>query len=49
MRSNNYYYIVLDFCNGGDLQSYVEKVKKVPEEVARTMIQQVINGMIHLN
>jgi serine/threonine-protein kinase ULK2 len=23
MRSTNFYYIVLEFCNGGDLQSYI--------------------------
>ena len=48
MRSNNHYYLILDYCNGGDLQSYIEKVSRVSEEIGRRIIMQVIEGMNHL-
>ena len=49
MRSSNHYYIVLNYCNGGDLQSYLEKVRRVSEVTVRKMANQMIYGMDHLN
>lgn len=48
MRSDKHYYLIVDFCNGGDLQNYIEKVHRISEEIGRQIIQQVILGMNHL-
>lgn len=31
MESDNYYYIVQEYCSGGDLSSVIEKRKRIPE------------------
>ena len=48
MKSKNHYYLVLEYCNGGDLASYIELVKKVSEEEGRLIIKQIVEGMAHL-
>ena len=30
MKSDNHYYLVLEYCNGGNLSSYLELVKRAP-------------------
>ncbi len=47
MKSDNHYYLVLDFCNGGDLSQYLRLVKHVDENVARIIISQLVDGMTH--
>lgn len=34
-KSENHYYLILEYCNGGCLASYIELVRGVNEEVAR--------------
>jgi len=48
LKSDNNYYIVLNYCNGGNLSTYINLVKRVPEEVGRLMIKQVVEGMHHM-
>jgi len=35
MRSLNYYYIVLDYCNGGDLHTFLSIQTRINEEAVR--------------
>lgn len=39
MKSDNHYYLVLEFCNGGNLSAYLELIKRIPENVSRVMIK----------
>jgi serine/threonine protein kinase len=39
MKSKNSYYLVLEYCNGGDLASYIDLVGKVNEETARIIVK----------
>lgn len=48
MKSKNSYYLILDYCNGGDLASYVASRGRLLETEARDVIYQVIDGMRHL-
>ncbi len=47
--SENHYYLVFEYCNGGDLSDYKKKLAgKVPEEMARTWMKQVVKGLSKL-
>lgn len=48
MKSRTSYYLVLEYCNGGDLSSFVKRKGKLSEDEARTVVSQVIKGMEHL-
>ena len=48
MKSKSSYYLVLEYCNGGDLASFIKTVGRVKEDEARTVILQIIDGMMHL-
>jgi len=48
MKSDNNYYIVLDYCNGGDLESYLQLKKQLHEDIVRIMVAQLVDAMHHL-
>ena len=39
MKSDSNFYIVLDYCNGGDLSDYIKLVGNVPEPAAKAIIK----------
>ena len=49
MKSKSSYYLVLDYCNGGDLATFVANVGKLSEDISRLIIIQIIQGMMHLH
>ena len=49
MKSKNSYYLILDFCNGGDLASLLNQKERLSEVEAREVIYQVVDGMCHLH
>ncbi len=49
MKSDNHYYLVLDYCNGGDVSEYLKYVNYVKEPIARKMIGQLVEGMAHFS
>lgn len=49
MRSKNSYYLILEYCNGGDLNSFMMLKGKLSEEEGRLVIKQIIEGMIYMN
>ena len=49
MKSKKSYYLILDFCNGGDMASYMSKYKRLGEAEARVVARQLVEGMSHLH
>lgn len=48
MESTNNYYIVQEYCDGGDLRAFLKNRGSVPEQEAIEIIAQVCNGFIEL-
>lgn len=53
-RSNNHYYIVMEYINGGGLSNclkkYMERHKKAfPEEIVQHLMRQIIEGLYYLH
>ena len=38
------FYLVLEFCKGGDLADYLDKKKRIPEPQAIPILKQILNG-----
>lgn len=34
----------MEFCNGGDLEGYLDKKKRLTEDEATTFLKQIVNG-----
>ena len=47
-KTFNNYYLVLEYCNDGDLDGYVKKRKYLTEEEAIEILCEIINGFHHL-
>jgi hypothetical protein len=48
MESTNNYYIVQEFCDGGDLRGYLNKKGVIPEKEGINIIAQVCNGFVEI-
>ena len=48
MESNNYYYIIQEYCNGGELRKLMKKAGKLPEQQAISLLKQICNGFVEL-
>lgn len=44
MESSNNYYLILQYCNNGDLEQYVKKKHHLMEEEAIYFLKQIMNG-----
>jgi len=49
MKSKNSYYIILEYCNGGDLASLINFQIKLKENEVRDIAFQIVKGMNHLH
>ena len=49
MKSRSSFYIVLEYCNAGDLGSLMRAHERLGEEEAREIIWQLVDGMSHLH
>ena len=49
LETNNNYYLVLDYCRSGDMESYVKKHKGLGEDEAVYLLMQVMNGFKELH
>ena len=38
---DNYIYLILEYCSGGDLSTYIRRYKRLPEKVARKFLRQL--------
>lgn len=48
MESTNNYYIVQEYCDGGDLRGHLTKRGCFPEKEAINIIAQVCNGFVEI-
>ena len=48
LRTTNNMYMVYEFCNGGDLEEYLRRKKRLTETEATSFIKQIINGCFSL-
>jgi serine/threonine protein kinase len=49
MKSKNSYYLILDYCNSGDLATFLSLQDKLNETEAKEIIYQIVDGMNHLH
>lgn len=47
--SQNNFYLVLDFCAGGDLSKYIKKSQRLRENTAFNFLSQIADGIAFLN
>lgn len=40
---------VLEYCDGNDLDFYLKQNKTIPEREARSIVQQIVSALRHLN
>ena len=48
MESKHSYYIIQEFCDGGELRQTMKKKGKIPEKEAIAMLTQICNGFVEL-
>ena len=46
---NNFYYMVEEYCSGGDLFDYIQKIKNFSEKIAATIFNQLLSAINHLH
>ena len=46
---NNTFATVLEHCSGGDLEGYVKAHETLPEKEAKSIVAQIISGLLYLN
>ena len=44
LNTTNNIYLILDYCDGGDLKTYLKKHKRLSEEKALNIVKQILNG-----
>ena len=42
-------YMVLEYCNGGDVMQQIEKIKNFTEDQARIVAQQIVSGLCYFH
>ena len=47
-KTPNNFYLILEYCNGGDLDAYVKKRKYLTEDESIEIMCQLIHGFEHL-
>ena len=48
-EDEQYYFIIMEYINGGNLFSYVKKRRKLSEKVAKFIFRQIILGIQHIH
>lgn len=49
METNNNFYLVIQYCNNGDLESYLKKYGHLTENEAVYFLMQIMNGFRELH
>ena len=48
-ETRNHFWIILEYCSGGDLFSLLEKEKKLPEESVKKFAFELLEGLSYLH
>ena len=48
-KTRDHFYIIFEYCEGGDLAGYLKKRKRLSEKQVRKLMQQIANGLKPLN
>jgi serine/threonine protein kinase len=48
LESSNNYYIIQEFCDKGDFRAYLRKKKILPEDEAKYILTNILNGFLDL-
>lgn len=43
-KTTSYYYVFLEYCEGGDLEKYIKSRGRIPEEEALQLFYQIVKG-----
>lgn len=49
METQNNYYLVIQYCNNGDLEKYLKKYSHLTENEAVYFLMQILNGFRELH
>jgi len=49
IRTTQHFYIVFEYCEGGDLAGYLKKHERLEEKQVRRFMKQIANGLKSLN
>lgn len=49
IKTNNHIYLIMDFCDGGDLHQYIKKNGKFDENNSKQIFLQIVNGIRFLH
>lgn len=44
-----YIYLIMNFCDGGELYDKIEENQRLPEEISRNYFRQILSGVQHLH
>jgi serine/threonine-protein kinase ULK/ATG1 len=44
LKTHNHFYLIVEYCDGGDLNKYIEKKKGLKEEEALRFFYQIVRG-----
>ena len=48
-KSNSHFFLVLEYCNGGDLSQFIKQRERVVEDLARRFLTQIATGLCILH
>ena len=46
---DNYIYLIMEYCQGGDLSTFIKSRRTIPEKYVRKFIQQIACALKHLH
>lgn len=49
IRTGQHFYIVFEYCEGGDLAGYLKKKERLSEKQVQNIMKQIANGLKQLN
>lgn len=48
-QDESYIYMVMEFCNGGEIYELIEERQHISEDLARDFTRQILHGLMHLH
>ena len=48
-ETNDYVYLIMEYCENGELYKYLQKRHKLPEEEVKNVMEQLVKGVQYLH